>query len=394
MKSYFITAATILATLLLSSGGLLVTHAAVPPSTNDFGQNNLSSQLLTMSITGGVANAGNQRYYIHQDGSALAAVVAGDPLVTNHLSYTLYANQQGLSTSGKASFELTGTGASGTNYTVRGSIPLSGSIVGACLPSFSAVSCAPGDTSEVPAAFTGMGSVQIGTTTTSTSSSTGHSGYGNGNGDGSGHRSGDNGGSNGYGNRNGDGNSHSDSTSSSSPTTLAMAFESPYFDPFGDAITITSLDNSIVILTNYTTGTIDWSNVVDVGGFTGSLGTTPLAGAFTQIATEHENLVAGTAKDVGILTLDSVTNLTSGTQISYLNAKGGYIGTSSIPHSGAVPCGIGCTETGFHDQGSFLLFGGQDKTGSVISGSYNSNWTVPAYGFQSTATAKVTMKSS
>lgn len=370
MKSYFITAVTILAAILLSSGGLLVTHAASPPSANDWGQNNFSSQALTMSISGGVASAGNQRYFIQQNGPAIEAIVAGDPLVTSQLSYTLYANQQGLSTSGSATFYLTGTGASGTSYSVSGTIPLSGSVVGACLPSFTAGTCASGDTSEVPAAFTGAGSVQISTGAVSTSS-------GNGNGN------------NGYGNNQGnDQNSGSDNAPTA--VTEAMVFENAYFNPFGDAITITSADNSIIIVTNYTQATIDWSNVVDAGVVTGSIGTTPIAGAFTQVATEHENLVAGTAQDYGVLTLSSMTNLTSGAQISYLNAKGGYVGTSTIPHAGAVPCGTGCTETGFQDQGSFLLFGGHGSGGALITGSYNTAWTVPAFAFSSTVNAKAT----
>ncbi len=399
MKSYFITAVTILAALLLSSGGLLVTHAATTSSTNDYGHNNLSSQSLTMSITGGVASAGNQRYFIQQNGPALEAVVAGDPLVTSQLSYTLYANQQGLSTSGSAYFQLTGTGASGTSYKVFGSIQLSSSVAGACLPFLSATSasatfsgpCPSSYTSEVPAAFTGLGMVQIINTTSTTSSGSGNNnGNGNSNGYGNGFGTGDNG--NGYGKD----QSHFDSNNNPSKTVReAMAFENAYFNPFGDAITIASADNSIVILTNYTQATIDWSNVVDVGGFAGSIGTTPIAGAMTQVATEHENLVAGTAKDFGILTLSSVTNMTSGAQITYLDATGGYVGTSTIPSTGAQPCGIGCTETGFQDQGSFLLFsGGYGNNGAIIRGSYSTSWTVPAFAFTSTVNAKVTTASS
>ena len=244
MKSYFITAVTILAALLLSSGGLLVTHAATTSSTNDYAHNNLSSQTLTMSITGGVASAGNQRYFIQQNGPALEAVVAGDPLVTSQLSYTLYANQQGLSTSGSAYFQLTGTGASGTSYKVFGSIQLSSSVAGACLPFLSATSasatfsgpCPSSYTSEVPAAFTGLGMVQIINTTSTTSSGSGNNnGNGNSNGYGNGFGTGDNG--NGYGKD----QSHFDSNNNPSKTVReAMAFENAYFNPFGDAITITS----------------------------------------------------------------------------------------------------------------------------------------------------------
>lgn len=377
MKSYFSLGVTILAVLLLSGGGLLVTHAATPPTANDYSHNNPSSQILTMNIEGSVASAGNQRYFIHQNGPALEAAIGGDPLVTSQLSYTLYANQQGLSTSGFAIFRLTGMGASGTSYSVSGKIQLSSSIVGACLPSFTMGSCASTDTSEVPAAFTGAGSVQFATPTNS----------------GNNNRQGND---NGFGNGNGHGYGDSYSGSGNSPTgmTEVMAFQSAYFNPFGDAITITSADSSIIIVTNYTQATIDWTNVIDAGLFTGSVGTTPISGVFTQVATEHENLVAGTARDTGIITLSNVMNTASSSEISYLEATGGYVGTSIIPTTGATSCGPTCTSTGFQDQGSFTLSSGQGHDRVSIRGSYVTGWSVPAFGFVSSVNGAVSQMSS
>ena len=84
-----------------------------------------------------------------------------------------------------------------------------------------------------------------------------------------------------------------------------------------------------------------------------------------------------------------VTNMTSGAQIPYMNANGGYLGTSTIPHAGSFSCGLACTETGFQDSGSFLLYGSQGKSSAVITGSYSTTWTVPAFGFSSTAHGNV-----
>ena len=338
MKNFPRMALTILAVLVLSSGGLLVTHAATPIGANSDGhQNGPTSQALSMALTGGVVSAGNQQYFIQQNGPALMAVINGDPLVSNHLTYTLNAQQVGLTTSGSARFLLSGQNATGATITVSGNLLIGGSVPAVCLPSYSTTgTCASGDTSEVPFAFLAGGMVQI-----------------------------------------------SSSGVTQTPTPVMMGLESAYFDPFGDAIALASADNSIVIVTNYTRATIDWSNVVDMGTLTGSIGNTPISGSFQQVASEHENLVAGTAQDSGTLSLSMTDNI--GNQIA---ASGRYTGNSSIPHAGSFPCpGISyCTETGFQDSGSFLLHG---ASGTMIVGTYATGWSVPAFSFQSSVSGKV-----
>ncbi|MGA2876327.1 MAG: hypothetical protein ABSE82_12405 [Nitrososphaerales archaeon] len=338
MKTYFSMAVTILAVLLLSSGGLLVTHAATPSSVSSS-----TSQALSLNMMGGVVSAGNQNYLIVQKGPALEAVIDGSPLVTSQLTYTLNAQQKGLTTSGSASFTLTGQNLTGATVTVTGKVQISGSVPAVALPAGCVTNC----TSEVPAAFTGAASIQVGPAQTSTSSN------------------------------------------AQATTTVGMVLESAYFDPFGDAITITSVDNSIIIATNYTKASITWTNVVDAGILMGSLGSTPISGAFQQVAAEQENLVKGTAIDAGTMSFLGVTNMTSGAQIALMNANGGYLGTSIIPHAGSFSCGIACTETGFQDSGSFLLYGSQGKSSAVITGSYSTTWTVPAFGFSSTANGNI-----
>jgi hypothetical protein len=385
MKTYLTTAVTILAVLLLSGGGLLVTHAATPSTTSSS-----SSQALNLNLFGGVTSAGNQNYFIRQNGPALLAVINGDPLATNHLTYTLNAKQNGLSTSGSATFSLTGQDAvTGASVSVSGTIPISGSISGANLP-FGCTTTppyttlAPQCTSEVPAAFGGAGSVIFSSPQTgSQGGSSGNNGYGNG-----------------FGRWSGNGNGNN---SNGPASTEVMTFESAYFNPFGDAITITSLDNSIIIVTNYTQATIDWTNVVDAATFLpGSvLGSTPITGNMVQVAAEHENLVAGTAQDVGTISLSGVMTA-SGTAVSSLDANGGYLGTSTIPHVGASGCGSStvvlgiqtCTETGFVDHGSYLMFSGQGQSSSIISGSYTTTWTAPAFAFTSVVTGNVSQATS
>ena len=130
-----ITAVTAFAVLMLASGGLLVTHAATPQDWSNGNQNSNNSQALSMAIQGGTISLGDQRYTIAQNGPAVLAVVDGFPLSSPRLTYSLYAYQSGLQTSGSASFQLTGTNVTGETVTVSGSAQISGSMAAYCLPS-------------------------------------------------------------------------------------------------------------------------------------------------------------------------------------------------------------------------------------------------------------------
>lgn len=135
MKTYLTTAVTILAVLMLSSGGLLVTHAATPQSTS-----------LDLGIGGVVQNVGSQHYLIHQQGPAY---VDGVP---TSLTYNLNANVKGVSVSGTANFD-SGNGVSGHAQIVS-------MIPAACFPIDNPY--APCDlaltsyTSAIPAFFVGV----------------------------------------------------------------------------------------------------------------------------------------------------------------------------------------------------------------------------------------------
>ncbi|MGH2638048.1 MAG: hypothetical protein ACRDF4_01980, partial [Rhabdochlamydiaceae bacterium] len=271
MKTTFTVAVTLLAVFLLSGGNLAVTNAATPPA-GVSSHVSETSQQLSLNIQGGVVSAGNQHYKLGQEGQALEAVVGGYQLIpsSTHLEYNLNAQVNGMSTTGSGRFTLTGQNATGSNVRMHGNVQIVDSVPAVCFPSFSmSGTCAPTDTSQVPAAFVGIASVEISWSSPETSS-------GNGHGDGNGNR-----------------NAHSDDGNSGAATTTAtvpMMFESPYFNPFGDAISFGSVDNSIAVVTNYTRATIDWTNVNDAGAIMGTVGTTPVAGVFLQVATEHENL--------------------------------------------------------------------------------------------------------
>ncbi|MDG6904899.1 MAG: hypothetical protein JRN20_03840 [Nitrososphaerota archaeon] len=346
MKSYITTAVTVLAVLVLASGGLLVTHAA-------------TTQSLSMNLTGGVVNAGEQQYNIQQSG--FAGGLLGTDQFGGVLTYTLNADVKGITTHGSASFQLVGLDANNLPVIISGMIPITGNLPAICLPSgtmpviiatnIHKPQCLLQGTSEVPFFFLGTGQVQISVGGVSTKA------------------------------------------------TIPMAFESAYFDPFRGLIVFGSADiltgttaPSLSIVTTYNVATIDWSNGVEAGYFTGAVGTTSIVGSFQQVASEHEDLVAGTATDSGTITFSGVTDL-SGNAISYMDGSGTYSGTSYIPTTGSTPCLGGvpyCTETGFQSSGSFQVTSGHGHNTASIVGGYDTTWSVPAFMFTSIVKGTVT----
>ena len=119
MKPRFTIAITILAVLLISSGGLLVTRADVP------------SQMLSTTSIGGVTNLGSQVYIVN-GGEVAYAAIAGmtlNPGAT--INYNLVETQNGFSTIGSANIDLTGTTTSGVSVSVSGSFKINDNVPGA-----------------------------------------------------------------------------------------------------------------------------------------------------------------------------------------------------------------------------------------------------------------------
>jgi hypothetical protein len=400
MKTYFTAAVAIFAILLFSSGGLLVTHAETTQAADgNYGGHGSQSQALVLNIPfngGGVVSAGNQRYSLSEYGTPLLAMVNGVPLSNPHLWYNLEANVQGMSVTGRASFTITGQGATG-NVVLSGDVQISSSVPAMCFvgtPNAMGSTMDPGctgiDTSQVPAAFVGLATVQ-------TSSNNGNNG-----------QDGKSQGGNGYGGNGHDGSfgSKASDQGQNAGVSVPMTFESPYFNPFGQAIYFGDAAStgvpgastsaiSILVVTDYTHATIAWSNVNDAGMVMGTLGSTRVNGILLQVASEYENLVSGNALDYGTFTLTGMAD-GSGNSVPALDATGNYAGTSTIPPA-APGSGCGtilmyqvCTNTGFQDQGHFFLKGGQGSSSSLITGSYSSTWQAPALGIaSSTITATV-----
>jgi len=286
-----------------------------------------SPQTLNATMTGAVTNLGNQTYNV-SGGEVMYAYIGGNAIDPNSgtIRYYLFASQSGLSTRGFASVQFSAT-IGGTPVSVKGSFEIGGADMGAGLPAGCTTTC----TEILPFDFIGSSNVQLtmGTTTM--------------------------------------------------PETLVI--ESPYWNPYGGPIYLVSPDNAIAIVATYTQGTILWTGAQTGGAIQGTFNGSPVSGTFTQTSTEYENLVTGTATDVGTIQFN--------TNVAALNAKGIYTGSDTIPTgptSGSYDCSPAmlpytCTVTGFSSNGNFRAGG--------MSGTYTTTWGVPAYAFSSTILATV-----
>lgn len=209
-----------------------------------------------------------------------------------------------------------------------------------------------------------------------------------------------------------------------------MLLESPYLNPWGAPILITSADClesggascAIALAATYKVGTIDWSGSQVAGMMQGSLvsggSVTPVSGTLTLTTNEHEDLVAGTTTDTGTMTF---LGFASGVSATPLTLSGPYHGTSLIPSPAApsnspanqacalevatfgTPCAMDCssmfglpvtgvcTVTGFQSTGQFDLQsqplppvkGQPHQPHFSLTGTYSTTWSVPAIGFVS-----------
>jgi hypothetical protein len=289
-----------------------------------------SSQTLSATMIGGVSNLGTQVYSVN-GGQTAFAMIAGQSInaSTANLRYDLMVTQYGLNTRGFATLHFSGTTTGGANVSVSGTFNINSIVPAAELP----LGCTTNCQSALPFFFLGTSSnVQM---------------------------------------------TVAGATQTVSET---MQIESPYFNPFGAPIVLASTDNSIIIAATYTKGSIMWAGTNVGGVMVGTLGTTKTSGTFNMTSGELENLVTGNSIDAGTISFSSMTQ-------SSLDAKGFYVGTSTIPTTGTSDCsamtGIPgtCTETGFQSIGQFTMSG--------ITGSYNTMWGVPALGFSSSVSATV-----
>jgi len=287
------------------------------------------SQPLSLTLQGMITNAGNQNYAL-SGGQLVLGSLFGHSLTSAKVSFSLVAMVHGLqSVSGWGSLQI------GEGFSAR--ILITNAIPAAIFPitvtsptSYS--NCDPKTqkcNSEIPLFFTGIASVQ--------------------------------------------------SKAGSSPVQIPIAIESPYWNPFGGPIVITSLDSttspSIFLVVSYSSATIYWAGVQLQGEVAGALGTGSVSGYYSQTVSSWENLVSASESDWGSITFAGMSN-------PILNANGRLLGHTTFSLAGSFDCapefGLPegtCTATGATSDGSFWMIGGQD---SFISGTYHTVWSVPS----------------
>ncbi len=306
-----------------------------------------SGQPLSLSMVGGINSVGGQVYVLDQAGSAAYASVHGLTLSpsTSHLDYSLVADVDGSFVTGHAVIHLTGTTAKGQSVELDGKIAIHSMI-----PAESFIG------SGIPSAFLGVlnGSVSVG--------------------------------------------------KDSRPFNVHVSLESPFINPFGGPIVVSSLDsgNSLVLVSGYQVARIVYTDVqVLTLSVSGTVGGTPVtAGSATLTTWAVENLHAGTESEQGTISFHGMTP-------GYLDSSGSYSGNSIIPSAsnclttyGFAPCTFDCTVdlpalmgvpalnlvplpsglctvTGFISSGSFHTNGPHAE----ISGTYATVWDIPAISF-------------
>jgi len=325
------------------------------------------SQSLSLILQGMISNAGNQHYELG-GGKLVQGSLFGQTLSPGRVSFDLDANVNGLrSVSGRGTLEISATQGHGGDGDYSGvqandddgdhsegaefsaHITITGSIAAAIFPitltsptSYS--NCDPTTqtcNSEIPLFFTGIATVN---------SEGGHD-----------------------------------------PTQIPIAIESPYWNPLGGPIVITSLDSttnpSVFLIVSYDRATIDWDGVQLQGSISGSFGTETVTGLYGQGVNSLENLVSAKEYDMGSITFASMSDQT-------LNALGRFSGHTTFSLAGSFDCSSEfglpegtCTATGATSDGSFRMSGGQD---TFISGTYHTVWSVPSLFTVTTVIGAVT----
>ena len=308
------------------------------------------SQPLSLTLQGEIVNAGSQNYQFH-GGELVEGYIHGNSISGAHVSFDLQAYVHGLSVSGTGDLQLS-PGGEGHSSNVADSmvnmqIIITGAVPAAIFPitltsptGYS--NCDPSSqkcNSEIPVFFTGVATL--------------HSGDGH------------------------------------DPAQIPIGIESPYWNPLGGPIVITSLDNpthpSILLIVTYDSATIGWSGVQLQGVLAGTYGTEGVTGSYGQTVFSQENLLTGTEFDAGFIAFAGMSDHT-------LNAHGGFLGHTTFTLAGGFDCSSEfqlpegtCTATGATSNGSFLMGG----SGVTITGTYHTIWSVPSLFTQTTVMGAV-----
>ena len=329
---------------------LLFASPAFAAGSNTPSNGGSHSQPLSLTLAGEIVNAGSQNYQVH-GGGLVKGYIHGNSISGAHVSFDLQAYVHGLSVGGTGDLQLSpGSGDhsnSATDSMVSMQIIITGAVPAAIFPitltsmtSYS--SCDPSSqkcNSEIPVFFTGVATLH---------SSDGHD-----------------------------------------PAQIPIGIESPYWNPLGGPIVITSLDNpthpSILLIVTYDSATIGWSGVQLQGGLGGTYGTKGVSGSYGQSVFSQENLLTGTESDAGSIAFAGMSDPT-------LNAHGGFLGHTTFTLAGGFDCSSEfhlpegtCTATGATSNGSFLMGG----SGVTITGTYHTIWSVPSLFTQTTVMGAV-----
>ncbi len=313
--------------------------AASPQSASISGKHSVP---LSLTLQGQITNAGSQVYNFG-GGQLVEGSVFGTTLSPGHLSFNLLASVHGLSVSGRGFLELS-TSQGGHSDHDRGAglsaqIYINGAVPAAIFPITltsqpSIVSCDPTSqhcNSEIPLLFTGVATIT--------------------------------------------------SDGAHNAQQIPIAVESPYWNPFGGPIVITSLDSktnpAIFLVVSYDTASIQWIGVQLQGVIAGTFGTEAVTGSYGQVVNSQENLVAGTEIDSGAIAFVGMSD-------PVLNAHGLLFGhttfslTFPLPFDCSSEFGLPegtCTATGATSAGSFWMIGSQVV---FVSGTYYTVWSVPS----------------
>jgi len=324
------------------------------------------SQSLSLTLQGMIANAGSQHYEFG-GGKLVQGSLFGQALSNNRVSFDLEANVHGpQGASGRGSLEISGLGhggdgdhsnaqtnddggdhSEGSEFSAR--ISITGVIAAAVFPititsPTTYGNCDPTTqicNSEIPLFFTGIATV--------------------------------------------------DSNGGQDTLQIPMAIESPYWNPLGGPIVITSLDSttnpSIFLIVSYDRATIDWDGVQLQGAIAGTFGAEAVTGSYAQVVNSQENLVSARESDKGSIAFTGMSD-------PILDATGKFSGHTTFSLAGSFDCSSEfglpegtCTATGALSDGSFKMNGGQD---TLISGTYHTVWSVPSLFTLTTVIGAVT----
>ncbi len=290
-------------------------------------------QPLSLLLSGAVVSAGEQSYSF-QGGNLVFGELLGVPVdITTAVHYDLSAKVSGLTVTGVAHFgALTAKGTGGAQTELQAAVAIDGMVPAVGLP----IGCTFGVNcnSAIPALFSGGGSAKV---------TTGH-------------------------------------TTFSFP--IHMTLESPYLNPFGGPIFISSDAGEVFVIATYSQARIVWTNILVQGLVSGRLSGSTVSGSFGMVVNSIEDLKAGSELDHGTISFHDMSPVT-------LNALGTFSGNSTIPRGVPCPDSLGfpagtCTITGLMSSGAFSQ---STALHSTIMGKYATTWSAPAVAFGSVVTA-------